>query len=181
MNLICYDQYRLTGKLEKGRIALLFKNRMFRRLYYFRKIQESTGFIKKMYRFLNYILSKKMSVELPHTVKLGRGIRFIHPYGITFNSNAVVGENFTILKGATIGYSGTGKVGTPVIGDNVYVGLNSTIVGGVKIGNDVMIAANTFVNFDVPDDCLVIGSPGVIHKKERASAPYIINSIEQLT
>lgn len=123
-----------------------------------------------------------MSVEIPRSIKLGKGALFLHPYSITFNGKCVVGNNFTICKGATIGNSKSGKIGTPVIGNNVYVGLNSTVVGGgVKIGNDVMIAANTFVNFDVPDGALVLGSPGVIHKKEMASHPYISNSIVAVT
>lgn len=178
MNLISYDQYRIEGRFEKLNLRLLIRSRMFRRLFYFRKIQQSTGIAKCIYRWLNYNLSKKMSVELPHTVKLGKGALFIHPYGITFNSKAVVGDNFTILKGATIGNSKTGRVGSPIIGNNVYVGLNSTVVGGIKIGDNVMIAANTFVNFDVPDNSIVIGSPGIVHHKDKASQPYINNSIE---
>ena len=105
---------------------------------------------------------------------------FIHPYGITINSQAVIGDNLTMLKGSTIGNSKTGKVGAPIIGNNVYIGLNSSVVGGVHIGNDVMIAANTFVNFDVPDGALVIGSPGIIHERVKASKPYIVNSIDDM-
>ena len=122
---------------------------------------------------LNYFLSRKTSIEIPKGVVLGKGVRLIHPYGITINSNAVIGKNFTILKGATIGSSKNGIIGTPIIGDNVYVGLNSTIVGGVHIGDNVMIAPNTFVNFDVPNGAFVIGSPGVIHKRDNASELYI--------
>ena len=44
--------------------------------------------------------------------------------------------------------------------------LNSTVVGNIKIGNNVLIAPNSFVNFDVPDNSVVIGNPAVIHKKE---------------
>lgn len=43
-----------------------------------------------------------------------------------------------------------------------------------------MIAANTFINFDVPDNSVVIGSPGIIHKKKNASIPYLSNSIETI-
>lgn len=130
-----------------------------------------------IFRFLNKMLHKKMSVEIPRSIQLGKGALLLHPYSITFNSGCIIGDNFTICKGATIGNSKTGKIGAPVIGNNVYVGLNSTIVGGIHIGNDVMIAANSFVNFDVPDGALVIGSPGVIHKKEKPSKPYVSNSI----
>ncbi|MBO5613533.1 MAG: serine acetyltransferase [Prevotella sp.] len=118
-----------------------------------------------------------MSVELPRSVKLGKGALLLHPYSITFNTTCVIGDNVTILKGATIGESKTGKIGSPIIGNNVYIGLNSTVVGNIHIGNDVMIAPNTFVNFDVPDGALVLGSPGVIHEKEKASKLYISNSI----
>lgn len=38
--------------------------------------------------------------------------------------------------------------------------------GGGKIGNRVLIAANSFVDFDVPDDSLVLGNPGVIKGKK---------------
>ena len=33
-------------------------------------------------------------------------------------------------------------MGTPVIGDKVWIGVNATIVGAIKIGNDVLIAPN---------------------------------------
>ena len=177
-NDILFDQYRITGKWStKVSLWLLFKNRSFRKIYYFRKLQESHGITYKLYHILNFLLHKKISIELPRTVKLGKGFKILHPYSITINGSSEIGENFTILKGATIGESKTGKIGAPVIGDNVYVGLNSTVVGGIHIGNDVMIAANTFVNFDVPDGALVIGSPGVIHERKKASHPHISNSI----
>ena len=45
--------------------------------------------------------------------------------------------------------------------------------GGVRIGNDVLIAANSFVDFDVPDHSLVLGNPGVVKHKENATGDYI--------
>ena len=55
----------------------------------------------------------------------------------------------------------------PQIGNNVYIGANSTIVGNVVIGENSFIAPNTFINFDVPENSLVIGSPGTIHKRQK--------------
>ena len=52
---------------------------------------------------------------------------------------------------------------------------NSIIVGGVRIGNNVLIAPGAFINFDVPDNSIVIGNPGKI--VERNSSPtdkYIV-------
>ena len=51
------------------------------------------------------------------------------------------------------------RKGTPVIGDEVWIGINSTIVGNVKIGNDVLISPNSFVNCDIPDHSIVFGNP----------------------
>lgn len=53
----------------------------------------------------------------------------VQPYNITISSYAVIGKNLNILKGATIGISHGKKEGAPQIGNNVYVGLNATILG----------------------------------------------------
>ena len=55
---------------------------------------------------------------------------------------------------------------------------NSVIVGGVKIGNDVLIAPGAFVNFDVPDNSIVIGNPGkIINKDYSPTEKYIVYKI----
>lgn len=59
------------------------------------------------------------------------------------------------------------------MGNQFFLGINSTVVGNIHIGNDVLIAPNSFVNFDVPDHSIVIGNPGVIHHKENATGSYI--------
>ena len=46
-------------------------------------------------------------------------------------------------------------------------------MGNIRIGNDVLIAANSFVNFDVPDHSIVIGNPGVVHHRNNATEGYI--------
>ena len=45
------------------------------------------------------------------------------------------------------------------IGDDVWIGGNATILPGVHIGNNVIVAAGAVVNRDVPDNCLVAGVP----------------------
>lgn len=182
MQRLQYDLYRITGELGNRTFVKTFlTQRAFRFICYYRLQKESTIW-HPVIRLLAHRLNGKMSVEIPSKVIIGKGFLMLHPYGITINSNAVIGDNFTILKGATIGNTKTGEnPGSPIIGNNVYLGLNSTVVGGVHIGNNVMIAANTFVNFDVPDDSIVLGSPGIVHPKAYASRPYIINSITDLS
>lgn len=51
-----------------------------------------------------------------------------------------------------------GRQGTPVIGNEVWIGINAAIVGNVTIGDDVLIAPNSYVNcvYLVIRLCLVI-------------------------
>lgn len=49
-----------------------------------------------------------------------------------------------------------------MIGDNVSLGCNVTIIGGVHIGNNVTIGAGSVVVKDVPDNCVVAGNPAKI-------------------
>lgn len=46
------------------------------------------------------------------------------------------------------------------------------MVGKIEIGNDVLIAPNTYVNFNVPSHSIVIGSPGVIIPNEKVVLEY---------
>ena len=46
--------------------------------------------------------------------------------------------------------------------DNVFIGCNSTILGGIKIGNNVVIAAGSVVTKDVPDNSVVAGNPAKV-------------------
>ena len=104
------------------------------------------------------------------------GERFVmgHPFNITINPRSVIGDDCVVFKNATIGSVRSGKrSGVPVLGNKVVVGCNAFICGGIHIGNDVLIAANSFVDFDVPDHSLVIGNPAVIHYKENATKDYI--------
>lgn len=56
--------------------------------------------------------------------------------------------------------------GRPVtIGDDVWIGGNCTILPGVTIGNNVIVAAGAVVSKDVPDNCVVAGVPAKIIKR----------------
>ena len=49
----------------------------------------------------------------------------------------------------------------------------------VKIGNNVLIAPGAFVNFDVPDNSIVLGNPGqIIPRKESPTKAYIVFPVE---
>lgn len=68
---------------------------------------------------------------------------------------------------------GGGRQGTPVIGNEVWIGINAAIVGKVTIGDDVLIAPNSYVNCDVPSHSIVFGNPCIIKHRENATEGYI--------
>ena len=83
-----------------------------------------------------------------------------------------IGDDVQITKGVTIlthGYDWSvlkhcygdvlGSCGKVTIGNNVFIGVNSTILKGVTIGSNVIIGANSLVNKDIPDDCVAAGDP----------------------
>ena len=108
----------------------------------------------------------------------GPGLYLGHARGITVNPGARIGKNCNIHKGVTIGQENRGsRKGAPIIGNDVWIGINAVIVGNVKIGNDVLIAPLTYVNFDIPDHSIVIGNPGKIIKRKNATKDYINNKV----
>ncbi len=139
-------------------------------MYWWRKSKKGSKYAKyKLYRY-----SRKYGIEISSSAIIGEGFYLGHPYNITIGSNVVIGKNVNIHKGATIGATNRGsKKGSPVIGNDVFVGINSTIVGNIKIENDVLIAPNSYVNFDVPMHSIVIGNPGKIYNKRNATEGYV--------
>ena len=147
--------------------------------YYYRKAQSShIWLLRKCYAFLFYRECKKRHIEWSLKCVAGGGLYFGHPFGITINKESKIGSNVNIHKGVTIGQENRGKrKGTPVICDNVWIGVNSTIVGHVTIGNDVLIAPNSYVNCDIPDHSIVIGNPCIIRPCENATEHYINRAV----
>ncbi len=134
----------------------------------------SRFFSNKMLRLTNFMYH----CDIPAGVKIGKGLYIGHPYGITINKDAVVGDNCNIHQGVTIGQENRGKrKGAPVIGNDVWIGINATIVGNIHIGDDVLIAPNTYLNRDVPSHSIVFGNPCIIKSKENATAEYINNRV----
>lgn len=83
----------------------------------------------------------------------------------------IIGDNFTGSNGLNIN-SGSHNPETykpfaasVIIGNRVWVGLNVTILAGVKIGNDVVIGAGSLVNKDVPSNSVAVGVPTRIIRK----------------
>ena len=144
---------------------------LWRKTSYYRK---KGGLLGKLYALRLEKLSERTQIQIPPEVTAGPGLYIGHLGRIILHPDTVLGKNVNLATGITIGQAnrGAGK-GTPVIGDVVWIGTNAVIVGGIRIGNDVLIAPGAYVNTDVPDHSVVIGNPAVIHHSEHATKDYI--------
>lgn len=173
MKKYIYDYYRMTGLKYKCGLMSRIRRMLYHQLnfvYYYRRNQAHESLVKK---FVLYRMSRKYGLEISPRASIGEGLYLGHPYNITVADGVVLGKNVNLHKGCTIGRTNRGNTGVPKIGDNVFIGINATIVGNIEIGNDVLIAPNAYVNFDVPSHSIVIGNPATIHERYHATESYI--------
>lgn len=107
---------------------------------------------------------------------IGKGTRFYEPRSVSVDLTRPymisIGENVQITRDVTIlthdygwsvikGYYGDvlGSCGEVVIGNNIFIGVGTTILKGVHIGDNVIIGSNSLVNRDIPSNCVAVGSP----------------------
>jgi serine O-acetyltransferase len=93
--------------------------------------------------------------HLCREAEIGPGLLIHSPYSIGIGPTRV-GKNCTVGMGVLI----TG--GAKGVGDNVYFGPGAKVIGDTRIGNNVVVAANSLVITDVPDNSTVIGVPARI-------------------
>ncbi len=173
------DLYRYEGKVDFKSFVKCLKNEPgFRYTFFHRKCLQldkfSIGGI--ICRFFLKRYRQKYGYQIPETVKIGKGLMLKHWGYVVINSKSIIGDNCTILQGVTLGQTNRGEhKGAPTIGNEVYLSPGCAVVGKVTIGNNVLIGPNAYVNFDVPDNSIVIGNPGKIISKENATEGYIVN------
>lgn len=151
------------------------KSHEIRYIKIYRLCQVSKGTIWYLYFFYRLKkYSERTGIGLYTNLNLGKGLIIGHAGTIVMNADAQFGNNIFLTHGVTVGRDVRGaRKGAPVIGNNVCIRANSTVVGKIHIGNDVLIAPNTFVNFDVPDHSIVIGNPATIHYREWATEGHL--------
>lgn len=101
-------------------------------------------------------------ISIPYSATIGHSFYVGHFGNIIINANAVIGNNCNISQGVTIGVSGRGtKRGVPILGNNVYIGANATVVGNIRVGDGAVIGANSLVVKDVTEETTVVGVPAI--------------------
>lgn len=101
----------------------------------------------------------KYGIQIPLETNIGKGILIRHFGGIFINPRCVIGDNFIISQGVTLGLN---NVMFPIIGKNVFIAPGAKVIGNVKMGNNVTIGVNSVVIDNIPDNCVVAGNPAKI-------------------
>src|SRR5207245_11616901 len=113
-------------------------------------------------------------IEIHPAAKIGTGFFIDHGMGVVIGETAEIGDYVTLFQGVTVG--GTGKdrgKRHPTLGNHVVVGAGAKILGGIRIGDNVKIGANSVVLKSVPENSTVIGVPGRIIKADGARLPEV--------
>lgn len=129
-------------------------------------INKSKSFNRKIYNIAYCRLQVRYNSEIPLTAVIPDNTVFPHGLnGILISKGAKIGHGCTIFQQVTIGSNtlkGSKNIGSPIIGNNVYIGAGAKIIGGITIGNNVRIGANAVVVNDIPDNSTVVSEKSKI-------------------
>jgi len=181
-SLVQSDLYRYCANKAMGEfLKHLITHPGLKYLFVMRSVKYLKG--KGIFGFPVYIIARlvlrhygyKYGISIPYNTKTGKGLYIGHFGGIVVHYEAIIGDNCNINHEVTIGATYGGKYpGTPVIGNNVYMGPGSKIIGGITVGNNVAVGANCVVSKPIPNNAVVVGVPGEIISLDGA-ANYVIN------
>ncbi len=147
------DVYDIKLKTGIGLLYLIHSYPEFRNVFYLR-----VGKIKKL---LNLFYPQLSSLYLTNQ-NIGGGLFIQHGFSTMIGAKSI-GKNCWINQQVSIGFSN--KKDCPIIKNNVTINAGAKVIGGITIGNNVVIGANAVVVKDVPDNTVVVGVPAYIIKR----------------
>jgi serine O-acetyltransferase len=118
---------------------------------------------------LRKILTIVTLVDLHPSAEIGPGLIIAHGGPVRVHGDTKIGADCSLHHVCTVGAGA--QPGGAVIGDQVYIGCHTSILGPVKIGDRATIAANSLVINDVPPGCTAIGVPAKILPVKSRSEP----------
>jgi serine O-acetyltransferase len=108
-------------------------------------------------RVARKLLTIVIQIDLNPDAEIGPGIIIPHGGPIRVHGDTKIGSDCSLHHMCTIGAGP--RPGGATIGDHVYIGCHSSIIGAVTIGDDSLIAPNSLVLSDVPPGFTAIGVP----------------------
>ena len=126
--------------------------------------------LSKIYRFFFPLelvdVYKRMGVKIGDNCKFQFDviIDYSHYWLIEIGNDVTLAPRVHILAhdASTFNHVGYSKIGKVKIGNNVFIGANSTILPGVIIGNNTIIGAGSVVTKDIPENSIAVGNPAKV-------------------
>jgi serine O-acetyltransferase len=175
-----YRRYRILNNSNPIRIIFFtqgFFSILVYRLSHYVYFDFKIPVIKQFLLIILFLFQKLAEITtgiyLPYYCQVGKGLYIGHFGGIIINDRVVIGDNCNLSQNSTIGIKNGGKnPGVPKIGNRVYIGPNSVIIGGIEIGDDVAVGAGAIVTHSLPPRSIAAGNPAKIISS-RGSFDYI--------
>ena len=119
------------------------------------------GLVGSLMKQLNHVVT---GCDIAYQAQIGPGLVLYHPTGVVIGPDCRVGRNARIMQGATIGSDAVAgrESGSPVIGEDVFVGPGAAIFGAVELGDRVQVGANSVVMSSFGSDVVVAGAPASV-------------------
>lgn len=105
----------------------------------------------------------KYGIHSNTNIEIGPGLHIVHWGGLFLNVEKI-GSNFTVFQNVTFGKRFKDD-GIPTIGDNVTCCTGSVICGPISLGSGSTVGANSYVDKDIPNNCIVAGLPAKIIRR----------------
>lgn len=152
-------------------IGVQLMNKMLKRCE--KKDVLSRVILKKQIRMLRY----RFNSMIPTNGFMGENIYIAHPLSVVIGDTAEIGNNCCIYPGILV----AAKVDSDAaikkrrhakIGNNVILGANSMIIGDVVIGDNVIIGAGAKVYKDIPSNSIVINNNEILINNHKNALPF---------
>jgi serine O-acetyltransferase len=103
-------------------------------------------------------LSERLGFDIGRQA-VGPGFSIAHSGLLVVHPDARIGARCRIHQGVTVGAA---NGAAPVIGDDVFIGPNAVILGGVHLGDRSFVYPSAVVTVDVPEGCAAAGVPATV-------------------
>ena len=125
-------------------------------------------FLSKIVQRIRYLYYRSRGYDVHITAELERQLNLdrYFPEGIHIGRHTILASGVTVLSHKVIPlkseYRYAGEKTHTYIGDFCLIGIRAIIMGGVRIGDEVVVAAGAVVTKDIPSNTMVAGNPAKV-------------------